>query len=325
MTSSGDKQEKQNYTSPFTRDPDSVPKRWRLTERDKQAFIAIYEHEGLLTSCQLEALLFTPQLTDSPRSAKRSAETRLQYSFHKSYLDRISVPKIEKGRSTIGNLLDCDGIDYVVRTLGVDRTLVAWRPKITKNKPSSHYHSLLVNDVRIAFERIGKNTELHLSWWIGERKLKSKDMRDKIPYLVSRERKIYKKAPDGAFALEYPPHQYPHNRVQPVGFFLEVDRGTESNNVWAEKIRAYEQFRKRSLSLRHFGFKNFRVLVTVSSQKRLLNLMETTHKAGGGTYYWFTTQDNCDIFRPTKMLDDIWKVIGWEGQYSLRSLNPKST
>lgn len=317
---------KRGYTQPLVRTPGSVPNRWRFEERDQAMLVAIYTYEGMLTTCQLEALFFAPDgLTDNPRSAKRSAETRLQYLFHKGYIDRLLIHSLGEGRSTIANVLAPAGVDFVASKLGVDRALVNWRPKIVKNKPTSLYHSILVNDVRLVFERAVRAIDLKLKTWIGERAMKSKEMGDKLPFLLAGAHKSYKKAPDGAFALEYPAVEYPNNQVQPVGFFLEVDRGTESNSVWAEKVMAYEQFRKSGLSEQHFGVKNFRILVTGETQRRLDHLMETTQKAGGGKFYWFTLQSNVDIFRPQRILEAIWTVVGWEGTYALRSLklNPK--
>ena len=97
---------KRTYTQPFVRDPDSVPKRWYFEERDQEMLVATHTHEGMLTSCQFEALFFAPALpTVNPRSAKRSAETRLQYLFHKSYLERLPVQSLGQGRSTIAHIL----------------------------------------------------------------------------------------------------------------------------------------------------------------------------------------------------------------------------
>ena len=317
---------KRRYTDPFTRNPASVPKGWRNEERDQAIPVDIYTHEGLLTKCQIEALHFAPdQPTDNPRSAKRSAETRSQYLFHSGYLDRMEVQSLGPGRSTIANVLAPAGVDFVTARLGADRKQVNWRPKIVKNKPTSLYHSILVNDVRIVFERIERTTDLTLKTWLGERMLKSKQMADKIPFLQTGTRKSAKKAPDGAFALEYPAHEYGDQPVQPAGFFLEVDRGTESNAVWGEKVTAYEQFRQSGLPQKYYGVTNFRVLVTVSSPQRLHNLVKTTLKAGGGHFYWFCLQQQIDIFRPWGILGEIWMVAGWEGQYSLKTLipNPK--
>ncbi len=314
---------KRSYTQPLTRNPASVPKRWRFEQRDKDMLVIIYTHEGMLINCQLEALYFAPdQATDNPRSAKRSAETRLQYLFHKGYTYRIQIQSLGEGRATIANTLAPAGVDYVTATLGVDRKWVNRKPKIVKNKPTTHYHSMLVNDVRIVFERVVRTTNLELKTWVGERAMKSKKMADKIPFLTTEAGDLYKKAPDGAFALEYPATEYPDNQVQPVGFFLEVDRGNENNSVWAEKVIAYEQFRQSGLAEEYYGVKNFRVLVTVSSPDRLANLVETTRQAEGGSFYWFTVQQNADIFRPHLILGDIWTVVGWEGVYSLKTLNP---
>lgn len=318
---SPDKPAKRTYTQPFVRRPGSVPKRWRLETRDRSMLDAIYRYEGMLTHCQLEALFFAPnQPTDNPRSARRSAETRLQYLYHQGYLDRLYLPGLGPGRSALINILDRVGIDEVTMRLGLDRAQVNWRPKIVKNKPSSHLHSILVTDLRIVFERAVRTTPLTLSTWIGERALKSKAMQGKLPYLTTGFTKSAKKAPDSAFSLKYPAEEYLDGQVKPVGFFVEVDRGTEANTVWVEKVRSFEEFRLSGLSEQYYGVTNFRILVTVATPKRLDNLIKTTLKAGGGPYYWFTLQENIDIFQPWRILTEIWTVAGWEGQHSLKSL-----
>lgn len=315
---------KRRYTDPFTRNPQSVPKRWRFEERDQDMLIDIYTHEGMMTNCQLEALHFAPdQPTANPRSAKRSAETRLQYLFHANKVERVPILSLGEGRSTIANTLAPDGVNFVASFLGIDRAQVNWRPKIMKNKPTSHYHSMLVNDVRLVFERIRRTTGIKVELWIGERAMKSRHRQDKLPFLPTGGRKSYKKAPDGFFTLEYPQYEYPQQQVQPVSFFLEVDRGTESNAVWAEKVMAYEQFRQSGLAQQHYGVKNFRVLVTTTTRRRLTNLVKTTLKAGNGQFYWFTVQDKVDIFQPWTILNDIWTVAGWQGSYSLKTLKFK--
>ncbi len=321
ISTSPDSADKRTYTRPFIRNPGSVPQRWRFEERDQTMLETIYRYEGMLTTCQLEALYFSPNLpTENVRSAKRSAETRQQHLFHKGYLDRLPAPSLGPGRSTILNVLGKAGVDFVTMRLGVDRAHVDWRPKIVKNKASSHLHSLLVSDLRITMERITRLTNLTLENWIGERAFKSKTMADKLPFLSTGYTKSAKKAPDGAFLIEYPAADYQGQPVKPVGFFVEVDRGTESNAVWAEKVRAYEQFRQSGLAEHYYGVSNFRILTTVSTPQRLENLMKTTSDIGGGPFYWFTLQDNIDIFQPWRILDEIWIVVGWVGHYSLKSL-----
>lgn len=320
-SASPDDPAKRAYTQSFVRHPDSVPKRWRLETRDLSMLEAIYRHEGMLTTCQLEALFFAPnQPTGNLRSAKRSAETRLQYLYHRGYVDRLPLSGLGPGRSAIVNVLDHAGVNEVTMRLGLDRARVYWRPRIVKNKPSSHLHSAMVNDFRIVFERVVRAANLTLTSWIGERALKSNAMQDKLPFLTSGFTKSAVKAPDSAFFLKYPADNYVDQQVKPVGFFLEVDRGTEANTVWAEKVRAFEEFRQSRLAEQYYGVSNFRILVTTATPKRLDNLVKTTLKAGGGPFYWFTLQENIDIFQPWRVLANVWTVAGWIGKYSLRSL-----
>jgi hypothetical protein len=73
--------------------------------------------------------------------------------------------------------------------------------------------------------------------------------------------------------------------------FLEVDLGTEPLKVWHVKTQLYLQLAITAEFEKIFGQKRFRVLVVVSSDKRLKNvratIAELTQKI-----FWFSTFDS---------------------------------
>lgn len=73
--------------------------------------------------------------------------------------------------------------------------------------------------------------------------------------------------PDGYFELQ--------NGETGVAAFLEVDRGTETLRVWAEKVRNYLQLALSGEYEKRFGQNRFRVFVIADSAKRLQSIRKT--------------------------------------------------
>ena len=70
--------------------------------------------------------------------------------------------------------------------------------------------------------------------------------------------------------------------------FLEVDLGHERLAVWKEKIKKYLQLAISGECERLFGQKQFRVLVIVNSERRLLSIRKTV-RISTQKIFWFTT------------------------------------
>ncbi len=73
--------------------------------------------------------------------------------------------------------------------------------------------------------------------------------------------------------------------------FLEVDRGTEALKVWQQKTAYYLQMAVSGEFSKRFRQSQFRVLVVVSSEKRLTNIRATVSKSTDKVF-WFTTFDS---------------------------------
>ena len=89
-------------------------------------------------------------------------------------------------------------------------------------------------------------------------------------------------------------------------FFLEADRASETNGRWAQKVLAYLAYVRSGSYARRYHSDCLRVLTVTTSEKRLLNLLRTTHKAGGGPMFWFA---HLGLLAPETVLKaPIWSV-----------------
>ena len=70
--------------------------------------------------------------------------------------------------------------------------------------------------------------------------------------------------------------------------FLEVDRGTEAQAVWRQKVAYYVQLAASDEFVKRFRQPQFRVLVVASSERRRANIRATVAKTTDKVF-WFTT------------------------------------
>lgn len=274
------------------------PPPMRLTQRDKAIILAVY-HYRLLSSEQIEALFFP---SEQPRGCQTSCQRRLQLLFHHQYLARVFQPIIlGEGRTPYVYALDEKGADLAAATLGVDRAGIGWQPKVNQVGISFIAHTLAVNDVRVVMTLLTRQTPLKLVEWVSEADFRTAEYAQRVPIRMRGGRTI-RNYPDGYMRLALP------GAAQDAHSFLEVDQGTMSNNRWQDKVRAYDEFRRRGLSQHHYGTSHFRILTITTSPKRLQNLKQATEKAGGDHYFWFTTQDRVNLWQPQTLLDPIWWI-----------------
>ena len=270
----------------------------RLTERDFRIINAV-EQFRLLTAPQIEALFFP---SPRPRGCRTSCQRRLQLLFHHAYLERHFQPIIMgEGKAPIVYSLAKKGADLLASHTGRDRASLNWRPKKLSHGYDSLSHRLKINDFRIATILICNSPDLKLQTWLDEGSFRTPALEDKVPMRNHGGRPV-RNFPDGYFALEVGPED------RKAHFFLEVDMGTMSHKRWQDKIRTYVAFRDRGLARKHYGSRNFRLLVVTTSQQRLKGLVQSTEKAGGDRYFWFTTLDQIDIWQPERLLQPIWTV-----------------
>jgi hypothetical protein len=208
-----------------------------------------------------------------------------------------------EGREVFSYVLDARGADEVARQSNQDRAKIGWKPKDNKLGPLFFEHLLAITEFRVALNLLTTQKLLHEVQWVDEATLRVEPYLSKLPSRIRGSRTAYI-IPDGYFQIR------PRQDSNPAHFFLEVDRGTESNGVWADKIRAYDQFRKSGNSHIHFGTNNFRVLALVSSERRLANLMRVTEQIDPRGFYWFALQEQVTVWQPQTLLEPIWHVAG---------------
>ena len=281
----------------------------RVTERDRAIVLAVYEHR-LLSSPQIEALFFQ---SEKSRGRQTSCQRRLQLLFHHGFLDRIALPIIlGEGRAPYVYALDEMGATLVASQSDIDRDEVDWRPKHNQVGHQFVTHTLAVNDFRIAMTLLAEAGHFTVNEWISEAEFSSVKMRQRVPFRM-RGARVVRNYPDGYFRLALPETE------QEAHFFLETDMGTMSNSNWQEKVQAYKEFRLRGLSETHFGTQNFRVLAPTTGKRRMGSLKRTTEHAGGDRFFWFTSQDQIDIWHPKQLLEPIWEVATQSGKHALLS------
>jgi len=190
----------------------------RLTERDRLVALDCYEHR-VLTTEQLRRLHFR-----SPSKARR----RLELLYQLRVLDRFRPPSRHgEGSSPYHWILDEAGAHVVAQALGLERSELGWlhQAAIAIAASSTLAHQLEVNELfsRLAEEARQAGGRLVL-WW-GERRC--------LAALGGQA------AADGYGRLELPGQG-------PVGFLLELDRGTEEHERLRQKARRYARALPRS-------------------------------------------------------------------------------
>jgi len=251
-----------------------------LTDRDMAIVAAVAEYR-LLSRSQIQRLLGFGTVT--------RVNFRLQKLFHHGYLARHFLPTL-KGSSQAVYALDRLGLPVAAERLGKDVTDL-WRPK-DKVNPFFLAHELAVSNVRIAFELAARAHDGHqlLTW------LSAEEAKDRFFFSGS----WHALTPD-AFV------RYRVGR-QVLSAFVEVDRGTMPNRRFKEKVERYFAYDVSGRYTKQYQNQRFRVLVTVKSPERLVNLGRTAAQVAQ-RYCWFATLSDIEEFGPFAL---IWEVVGRE-------------
>lgn len=113
-------------------------------------------------------------------------------------------------------------------------------------------------------------------------------------------------APDAYFEIQSDNHTYP--------MFLEVDRGTEGQRIWKNKIALYLRMATSGEFAARFGQQKFAVLVTAATERRLESIRRTVAKLTG-KIFWFAT---FPIINTSGFWSEVW--IRPTGDQKLRLL-----
>ncbi len=194
----------------------------------------------------------------------------------------------------------------------MDVSDIAWRR--SQNHVSSPFleHTLMINDVCLAFERAAERAAgqggYHIETWLREEELKAASDRVWIETAAGRRRRLAL-VPDAYFRLIAGSKR--------ASFFLEADRATETHGRWAQKALCYLSYLRSGAYLRRYGSNCLRVITVTSGGRRLANLLRTTAQtcaalssARDEGLFWFTTLER---LTPEAILEaPIWQVAGEE-------------
>jgi len=200
-----------------------------ITEADRSILLALGRFH-YLTSAQANRLLY-PNLNDDQRYMQR----RLKRLVDNDYVLRLrALPIPRYGQAPHVFTLGRKGRTYL-QQLGFP-VEPYFRPseerRATENSPFMT-HRLAAIDVMIAADRLcADNAPITCPRMFSERELKRNALRVRVPSTASGEERDVAVIPDAWFQLSY------RNRA-PYSIALELDRGTEDQKVWRQKVAAY--------------------------------------------------------------------------------------
>jgi len=278
-----------------------TPPKMVLTPRDEEIIRWVYELR-FATQEQIQQLLFSP-------TTASSSKRRLTLLYHNSYLDRRLIPLRSRfGANRAAYCLDKRGAQLLTfrQRSGAE---VNWRP--TDNDRELYFlsHTLATNDVRVAVTGAAKSQDYDLTW-VDEQTLRTKAMRD----LVEDPKRPGEKLaviPDGYFQLAAA------NR--PLGFAVELDRGTVEEKRFKAKVRALGEWKVTGAYQKRFGTDSLRVLFVVAENprdpNRVARIKAWTEAEGGQSLFWFARHQ--EVSSATILTSQLWQVAGRSGRYSL--------
>ena len=261
----------------------------RLTDRDKRIVEAVYQLR-FLTRDQIKLLEFE-------KGSMTACQRRLSLLYHNGYLSAVHKPiPTGYGSSKRVYCLSKKGAALISHLYSEKEAReIKWNEKCNKVEPFFIEHNLAINDIRIAFSKAVLTTRQYDLFWFNEQEVKAwkekvddpEDSSKTLPitpdaflYLIGKDKKAY--------------------------YFLEVDRATESNRRWRDKIKGYVEYVKSGKYQARFKTEALRVLTISTSNERIANLMKTTRSVDNAYFFLFATfnqvKDNNIIFKP------IWKT-----------------
>lgn len=289
---------------------DSKRPNFRLTQRDIDIVTAVYKYK-VLTAPQIHSLFFSKELLpigEKPVSSR--CQLRLKNLFHSGHLHRFQHPmNFNEGSRPLLYQLDKGAVPLLAQELDVLPEDINWKPKDNKRGFFTFINHLLkTNDVMVAIELAAKANGYEIRNWIDETVLRSEAMKAYV-FLPSQKGGEVKRTlvPDGYVQLSDANYDYHH--------FLEIDMGTEDLKRFGEKIPRYLAFYHSGGFENKYQAKSMRVLIITTGPRRAENLRIVTEGLGGDIEFWFsdfTAVNPASIFS-----DPIWKVAGYEGEYSL--------
>ena len=275
-----------------------IPPPMRLTDRDKRVVEAVYQFR-FLTRDQIKQLEFE-------KGSMTACQRRLSLLFHNGYLAGVhkAIPT-GYGSSKRVYCLSKKGAALISHLYSEKEAReIKWNEKYNKVEPFFIEHTLAINDVRIAFLKAVLETKDYTLFWFNEQEVKAWKEKVDDPEDSSKTLPI---TPDAFLYLM--------GKDKKAYYFLEVDRATESNRRWRDKIKGYVEYVKSGKYQARFKTEALRVLTISTGKERIANLIKTTQSVENAYFFLFATLDQVKgdniIFKP------VWKTTGKEGLISL--------
>ncbi len=255
-----------------------------LQERDKNIVVLCHDYH-FLTREQIRLL--------SGFACRNRLSTRLRKLYDNAFLARRFLPVFRGGGEVI-YFIGPRGIEVISEKYGIDAMITKQKRKqLLKIRNVFLPHYLAINEFRLALSLASRsNPGISLKSWKTQKE---------IP-LCLEERKFY---PDAYFVYGF--------RGKLYGIFLEIDRSTESNKRFAEKVDNYLKYGFDGHYQKQFGFQFFRVLVVCQSEARLENLKRLIEQKTD-KMFWLAVQGDIS---PEKILTKIWQRPAKDSVFSL--------
>jgi hypothetical protein len=273
-----------------------------LTPRDQEIIHWVYELR-FATQEQIQQLLFTP-------STASSCKRRLTLLYHNGYLDRRLLPLRSRfGANRAAYCLDKKGKELLDSQVGSGLAPVSWRAVDNDRELYFLEHLLATNDVRVCATIAATEQGFDLVW-TDERALKSSAMRDFVTDPKNPKTSLAV-IPDGYFQLA--------TEGSPLGFAVELDRGTVEEKPFKTKVRALGEWKTTGTYRQRFDTDSLRVLFVVAQNERdrtrLQRIKTWTEAEGGQSLFWFA--ELSDVTPRSIFNSPIWQVAGRSGSFPL--------
>jgi hypothetical protein len=253
---------------------------FQLTERDIEIVREVERHR-FLRSTHVSLLLDAPH--------KKICE-RLTHLYHAGYLDRprsqLEYHVHGGGSAHYVYALGNRGAGLLKECGGAAQGSVNWERKNRDSTRQFLLHALSVAEFRVALAvSCRSHPELRL--------LEADDLLQSAPEPLLREPnpwhwrvRVQRNGqstdigviPDYAFALILPDGRRRPFVVECDRGTMPIERGSLTQTSILRKLLAYEATRARSILNDRFGWKNFRVLVSTTSEERLGNMRELARR-----------------------------------------------
>jgi hypothetical protein len=290
-----------------------------ITEADRSILLALGRFH-YLTAAQASRLLY-PNLNDDNRYVQR----RLKRLVDNDYALRLrALPMPRYGQAPHVFSLGREGRTYL-QQLGFS-VEPYFRPseerRATENRPFMT-HRLAAIDVMIAADRLcAENPSITCPRLLSERELKRNALRVQVPSVAGGEVRDVAVVPDAWFQFSY------RNR-SPYSIALELDRSTEDQKVWRQKVAAYGVWATGPY-MEAFETDNVTIAVACMDSNRVAQLIEWTMReltARGSQEYaeLFLFTAASPVAAPERFfLDQVWVQADTGEAVSLVDFPPAS-